>query len=784
MMRVRACFVVGLFLMLFHGVAQERDASNDSKIPRSGRRFEVKDSIEMARFERDGARPVFSPDKKYFAVVTSRGLLASNEIESTLWIFVSEDVRELLDASGAAKPVVPKALVRIAAVPQRKFYDSYGPVITDVEWLPDSNGLLFLAQNPEGARQLQEVNLQSGAARVLTPEAYDVSRFEFSQAAIAYIAAPPLKTRPPGESINSTAWDVTGLAMNSILFPETMTRRIPNELWAVFDGENTRISDPDSGEPIQIPSSPPPSYGVLSLSRDGRVGVVLIRSKTIPTSWESYDPILPYLRINSKDSDRGAMSWPAQYAAVDLKTGKTKVLVDAPNGWALGSGDINQPVWSSDGKRLLLTDTYLPFEGVDEPERSKHLRLCTAAVKDLISDGISCVAFSTDKVPRRYLVCASFGSSDKEVILKFWNAPNITTEERYRSEGGQWYCVERKMGQGSMVAIRREVDESEADFTLAIKQDLNTPPALWATDRKTGHGRIIWNPNPQLASFDLGEASEFRWKDKGGYEWRGALVKPPDYIPGKRYPLVIQTHGFQESEFITDGAYTTAFAARPLASAGIVVLQMSTRRDHLATAQEAPDQMEGFASAIETLANEGFIDSNKVGIVGFSRTCYYVESALIRDPHRFAAATISDGVDESYMQFLLFGAGQPRNEELQIYGSAPFGDGLKGWTEHAPGFHLDRVETPVRIEAITRESILDEWEIYASLAKQGKPVDLIYLPGGQHILQKPLERLASQQGNVDWFRFWLKGEEDSDRSKFTQYALWRKLRQQSVAEKP
>jgi hypothetical protein len=39
-----------------------------------------------------------------------------------------------------------------------------------------------------------------------------------------------------------------------------------------------------------------------------------------------------------------------------------------------------------------------------------------------------------------------------------------------------------------------------------------------------------------------------------------------------------------------------------------------------------------------------------------------------------------------------------------------------------------------------------------------------------------LERLASEQGNVDWFRFWLKGEEDPDPSKTDQYARWHELR--------
>jgi hypothetical protein len=40
-----------------------------------------------------------------------------------------------------------------------------------------------------------------------------------------------------------------------------------------------------------------------------------------------------------------------------------------------------------------------------------------------------------------------------------------------------------------------------------------------------------------------------------------------------------------------------------------------------------------------------------------------------------------------------------------------------------------------------------------------KPVDLIVLLRGTHRLIRRWVRMASQQGNVDWFFFWLKGEE-------------------------
>jgi hypothetical protein len=72
--------------------------------------------------------------------------------------------------------------------------------------------------------------------------------------------------------------------------------------------------------------------------------------------------------------------------------------------------------------------------------------------------------------------------------------------------------------------------------------------------------------------------------------------------------------------------------------------------------------------------------------------------------------------------------------------------------------------------------VLSEWNWFSGLYGLGKPVELIYLPDGTHILEKPWERMVSQQGDVDWFSFWLKGEENPDPAKAEQYKRWRELR--------
>lgn len=742
-----------------------------------GRYFTVRDSIEMARFVRNEHEPKFSPDGKHFAVVTSRGILHSNEIESTLWVFGSEEVQELLRVGNGTKQCAPMIAARVAAVPQQQYFDSYEPLITELRWLPDSKGILFLAQRADGQRELRQVTLASRTVRSVTPGNYDVMQFGFARGAIVY-AAQSRETTSKKTPFESEA--VTGVPLTDILFPGMSKSQQPVELWFARNGRTRKVVDPISSQVLRLAKLPLPQ-SVMALSSDGQTAVVLVPSRSIPKLWESYVPSFAYLQLHSSDSEATKVYWPAQYGTVDLSSGKLNILVDAPNAWALGSADTNQAVWTSDGKKLLLTNTYLPLDTADMSEKSKRLHHCAAVVVERVSKTSDCVVFSDSDRAKRHLLSASFGEDDRQVILTFWNSPNTITHEEYRYTDGAWHFV-RLRTDPKYQAITYESSEPEGKgFSVTIKQDLNTPPALWVVGRETAQKKI-WDPNPQLAALNLGEASEFRWKDKTGHEWIGGLVRPPDYVPGNRYPLVIQTHGFQADEFMTDGAYTTAFAARPLAAAGMVVLQVPTRHDHPVSEAEASDQIEGFRSAIERLAADGLIDPERVGIIGFSRTCYYVETALITDPKLFTAATIADGVDESYMQYLLFGIGKSNDEPEQIYGHPPFGNSLKDWIDQAPGFHLDRVLTPVRIEAIGPGSVLAEWEIYASLWKQGKPVDLIYLPDGDHILQKPLERLASQQGDVEWFRFWLKGEEDSDPKKAAQFVRWKRMRMRYSAE--
>ena len=743
---------------------------------RPARFFSVRDSIEMSRFDTTDGGPLFSPDDKFFVVVTSRGFIETDSIESTLWVFQTSEIRHFLESTKTTEPF-GRPLVKLNKIPRNNYTIFYAPTISNVRWQEDSKALLFLGQDSPRENHLYRVDIETGTVRELTPKGYDVSQYQVQGDTIAYLVAPIDQNVPIGTIINADALDVTGETLAAFM-PQIDESVLFRELWVMRNGEEWPIRGSGT-QPVHLANHFP---DVLAVSPDQQSVAVLQPSEGIPSLWEAYQPAFDYLRLHADDpgiTGRFNLERPMQYVVFDAKSGKPRYVLRAPQGNGLGYIQGNVALWSADNKRLLVTNTFLPLEHVDETERVRRLRPCACAMIDLEMNSASCVAFGQyDRPSDSRLVSANFGRNSDEVIVAFSNSSTGEVHERYRRLGSVW----SRLGLAGSDDVEAHRDQNQPTggirpITIEIREDPNTPAALYAVAPDVGKSRKIFDPNPALPSFNLGEIAPFNWTDKTGYKWKGQLVKPPDYIPGERYPLVIQTYGFS-SGFVSDGLFPTASAVRALAAVGIMVLQMPRRADHYGTAREAQDQVMGFEAAIEGLTSDGLIDPERVGIVGFSHTCYHVESALIGDPGLFAAATIADGMDGSYLQYL-YSAGDPTARlSEEIYGAKPFGTGLKTWVDRAPGFNLHKVQTPLRIEAIGFPSILGEWETYASLRSQGKAVDLVYLPFGDHLLQKPLERMASQQGNVDWFRFWLKGEEDSDPAKRKQYARWRKMRAQ------
>lgn len=681
----------------------------------------------------------FSPDGTQFVVVVRRGNLTqnTNQYEMLLW---------RCDRIG--DPSFPRRVLTMASSSNR-------PAIEHVTWLADNRTVAFLGEQPEELHQLYVFNTETSVLTKVTNHAANLAFYGITPngTRLAFIAEPPeiplFNSQTKRQGILIRTQPLIDLLLNRV-----SVRAM--QLWFQDESGVRQVSVPETVSYFDSPA----------LSPDGRFIAVRAVVATVPAIWKQYTDAVLRDYTNPAMS-KGQETWLSRYAVVDTQTGESRFLLNSP------VRSINTLIaWATDSQSVAVAGVYLPLDAV-HGEKRKLRESKTFAVEVNPRNGSVREIAREDQVIQDFTHdygrdlrwnqtgCVVFGFSS------VYPAPKLMPQVEYCKSDGTWH------------------KESSAPFVsnhpeIVLEEDMNTPPRIFAIDERLHRKSMLLDLNPDFVELRFGTVEEIRWRGFDGRVVKGGLYFPVGYQPGKRYPLVIQTHLWTRDKFWIDGPWTTAFAAQPLAGRGMMVLQVDESEQDFGKFQEIRREAASFDAAIDYLDRKGLIDPQRVGIIGFSRTCLFVEYALTHSNHHFRAAAIADGVDDGYFQYLMFANSSPVLSEYSEWanGGKPFGNGLDSWKKRASGFNLERVAAPVRIMARNPESLLLEWEWFAGLTLLKKPVELVYIQDGAHILQKPWDRMISQQGNVDWFAFWLKGDEDSDPQKSEQYIHWRQMRQE------
>jgi dipeptidyl aminopeptidase/acylaminoacyl peptidase len=704
------------------------------------RSITVRDTIEMTEFADRGyflggapSFPVaiFSPDRRQFLVRLKKGNVERNTVRYWLLLFETNE---------AFRSPAGRVLVSMESSSNRE-------AITQVRWL-DNDSVAFLGENPGGTPQVFRVKVSTKRMVQLThhPTAvvsYDISR----DGEIVYEAVPQTKNLLETETVRRNAWVVTSQYVSGMFTAGGEERDDPKadrELFVQRRHENAvRIPSPDFLT----------EFLPLELSPDGRFIILAVYVSDIPSQWEKYeDTVLrPYIVEKRKP---GTFSNVQQYMLVDVQRGTIRPLVDAPKAW-LDEG----VAWSRDSRSVMISGAFLPLGIGDQEEDSERKRHPFVVEVEIPSQTIHIISGER--------VFISYWDDDKQwITLEPGYGAAKNPAETFEKTGGEW----RKL----------RVSEAEADrqsMDVFLKENKNSPPKIFVKDRSTGKESLLLDLNPEFHDFAFATVENIKWKATDGHEVLGGLYFPPDYEKGRRYPLVIQTHGYEDERFWINGPWNSAFAAQPLAAKGIMVLQIGDSaergedRKFVNTPSEGPRRMAAFEGAIDELDRRGLIDRDCVGIIGFSRTVFHVAYTLTHSKYRFRAATMADGFDGGHLNYLLW-----RTPDYEgVNGGEPVGANLESWIENSPGYSIDAVSAPVRIEDYGPHAFLGGWEWYSVLSLLNKPVDFIWIPSGMHLLVKPWERLTSQQGNVDWFQFWLSGGKVCEAEDKATCERWREL---------
>jgi dipeptidyl aminopeptidase/acylaminoacyl peptidase len=316
---------------------------------------------------------------------------------------------------------------------------------------------------------------------------------------------------------------------------------------------------------------------------------------------------------------------------------------------------------------------------------------------------------------------------------------------------------------------------------IACTRETNTSaPRVAVIDRSDGTLRTLVDLNPEFRRIKLSSAERISGVNGYGEEWFGQVVKPDGYEPGKRYPLIVTL--YRSGDYFLLGATGNEYPIQAFAAHGFVVLSFDIGRHRLRKAGNFDDYLVDWASAtaslemaVQSLIDAGLVDPEKVGLAGLSHGAEVVEYTISHS-HIFHAA-IESGPAARDPYFYYMGGGK-WHELFAKWGLPgwPEGESRKNWEKLAASLNASQIETPLLMNSADSEFIAC-MSLYTSLEQLQKPVELYIYMNELHIKNQPKHRYEIFERNIDWFRFWLKGEKDSSPEKKDQYLRWEKLRE-------
>jgi dipeptidyl aminopeptidase/acylaminoacyl peptidase len=268
-----------------------------------------------------------------------------------------------------------------------------------------------------------------------------------------------------------------------------------------------------------------------------------------------------------------------------------------------------------------------------------------------------------------------------------------------------------------------------------------------------------------LEGVKLGEVEELWFKSSDGLMIQGWLIKPAEFEPGKKYPLVLWIHGGPWA------MYNVAFSWewQNFAANGYAVLYTNPRgstgygQDFVNGIQfsypgkDFDDLMAGVDAAIA----KGFIDPENLFVCGGSGGGV-LTAWIVGHTDRFRAAVSMRPVTDWY-SFVGTTDGHMWYRQFRKF---PWEDPLE-YIERSPIHYVANVKTPIMImtgEADLRTPISQSEEYYRALKMLKKETLLVRMPEEYHGWRRPSHRLAQQLYLMAWFEKYRKKPEEKTRA--------------------
>jgi dipeptidyl aminopeptidase/acylaminoacyl peptidase len=276
------------------------------------------------------------------------------------------------------------------------------------------------------------------------------------------------------------------------------------------------------------------------------------------------------------------------------------------------------------------------------------------------------------------------------------------------------------------------------------KTEVNDPYELYIADATAKNARRIssfnydWVQKKQLSAPDKktftnnkGETIEY---------W---VMKPINYQPGQKYPVVLNIHGgpsamwgpgetsmWHEFQYFCSKGYGVVYC-NPRGSGGYGLEFLRANINDWGTGPTSD-----VLTALDKTVAEGWADTSRLVVTGGSYAGYLV-AWIVGHDHRFKAACSQRGV---YDLATFFGEGNAWRLVPNYFGGYPWEAATKAILEReSPITYVQNITTPYIIfhgENDRRTGFVQGEMLYRSLKVLGRPVEYVRHPGGTHELTR------------------------------------------------
>ncbi|WP_299706652.1 S9 family peptidase [uncultured Pontibacter sp.] len=271
--------------------------------------------------------------------------------------------------------------------------------------------------------------------------------------------------------------------------------------------------------------------------------------------------------------------------------------------------------------------------------------------------------------------------------------------------------------------------------------------------------------NPSINSDDLVEGEVIRYTSYDGMEVPALLYKPKGIKAGEKRPAVLWIHGGPGGQTRLNYSPLMQY----IVNHGYVLLAVNNRGSsgYGKTFFAADDQKHGdvdLKDCIESkkfLAATGYVDEDKIGIMGGSYGGYMVLAGLAFAPDEFAVGVNIFGVSnwlrtlqsippwwESFREALYKEMGNPKTDSAALYNKSPL-------------FFAHQIKKPlIVLQGANDPRVLqvESDEIVEAVKKNNVPVEYIVFPDEGHGFVKKENEIKGYSAILTFLDTYLKGE--------------------------